>query len=417
MSKWRLTTAEAVTVLFDHSGTFYTAPCGTLHNTEVENVMDAIARASYTLADGFIQVTTNGIASGSTFRSRVNGGNGNISVSVSASTTGAFEDTVNTDSISAGDLFNGQLVTGAGAHGDVFRVTMVGFTLEDTGGDLSIIVLDDIDSSFQTYEVGDSHVEPIQGIIVKPADTPTYIVRSTITFQNLFVSVDVNEIDSASDFALRKDTTNVITVSVPGDTTGNFEDTVDTETFSAGDAASYLITAGPTSAMGTDTIVWTILQSSLDHVGRITVLGAPGSISETFNITRSYALEGFPLTRLTGSEVQMVARAAIDAENYFLRLKSNTLNGSTTIAFGVDGVASSLGVSVPASTSGVFEDTSDVVSVLETEAMNHIIDTTSSSSGSIRTFYLGFEQVAGGGAAPPPVRRTAFGTQLLHRAA
>src|SRR6266496_390107 len=61
-----------------------------------------------------VWVLTNGITAASTFTFRKNAANGNQTVSITASTTGAFTDTTNTDSsIGAPDLINYRLVTGA----------------------------------------------------------------------------------------------------------------------------------------------------------------------------------------------------------------------------------------------------------------------------------------------------------------
>ncbi len=61
-----------------------------------------------------VWVLTNAITAASTFTFRKNAANGNQTVSITASTTGAFTDTTNSDSsIGASDLINYQLVTGA----------------------------------------------------------------------------------------------------------------------------------------------------------------------------------------------------------------------------------------------------------------------------------------------------------------
>src|SRR5690349_17266000 len=61
----------------------------------------------------YIRVNTNDRGT-STLRFRINGGDGNQVVSITASTTGEFEDTSNTDTIAAGDLTDYQITGGAG---------------------------------------------------------------------------------------------------------------------------------------------------------------------------------------------------------------------------------------------------------------------------------------------------------------
>lgn len=66
----------------------------------------------------WLNVTTNSIAATSTVNFRKNANNGNQTVSITASTTGTFEDTVNSDSVVANDLINYQVITG-GASGSL----------------------------------------------------------------------------------------------------------------------------------------------------------------------------------------------------------------------------------------------------------------------------------------------------------
>lgn len=63
-----------------------------------------------------------------TLRTRINGGNGAQSVSITAATTGWFEDASNTDSIVAGDLINTSLLTAGSGSMTVHTVALTGAT-------------------------------------------------------------------------------------------------------------------------------------------------------------------------------------------------------------------------------------------------------------------------------------------------
>src|SRR5229473_3056509 len=52
------------------------------------------------------QVATNAVTAATTLSTRKNGATGNLTVSITALTTGAFEDTTNSDSLVVGDQFN-----------------------------------------------------------------------------------------------------------------------------------------------------------------------------------------------------------------------------------------------------------------------------------------------------------------------
>lgn len=61
------------------------------------------SRIAGTLKNAFVNVRTNTKGGTSTFRSRINGGNGAINIPVGAGVTGFLEDTSNTDAVASGD--------------------------------------------------------------------------------------------------------------------------------------------------------------------------------------------------------------------------------------------------------------------------------------------------------------------------
>jgi hypothetical protein len=76
-------------------------------NTQVK------ARETFTFSDLTLLVTANTITATSTLTFRVNGADGNQSVSIGSSATGTLSDATNTDVVAATDLVNTKIVTGA----------------------------------------------------------------------------------------------------------------------------------------------------------------------------------------------------------------------------------------------------------------------------------------------------------------
>ena len=74
-------------------------------------------RTGGTFRNLFIQILTNDRGE-STFRTRKGTADANIVVTITASGTGKFEDTSNTDAVTAGDNWHSKIITGAG--GTVF---------------------------------------------------------------------------------------------------------------------------------------------------------------------------------------------------------------------------------------------------------------------------------------------------------
>ena len=77
-------------------------------------------RSPGTLSKLYVRVTANSNVGSVTLRVRKNGANGNMFVTIPAGATGAFEDTVNTDTVAAGDKLNYQSTTG-GATGTMSK--------------------------------------------------------------------------------------------------------------------------------------------------------------------------------------------------------------------------------------------------------------------------------------------------------
>ena len=91
-------------------------PLGCNSSTGIaESIAQVVFRDTGTLKNGFASATANTRSTATTVTSRINAAPGNISVSITASTTGVFEDTVNTDSITSGIAVNMATTTGTGA--------------------------------------------------------------------------------------------------------------------------------------------------------------------------------------------------------------------------------------------------------------------------------------------------------------
>ena len=90
---------------------------------------------THTWANLFARILANARLTTSTFRSRVNQANGNMSATIAATTTGTIEDTSNTDSLVAADEIN-WLISLASGGTETLTVSVIASTLEDTDGDV-----------------------------------------------------------------------------------------------------------------------------------------------------------------------------------------------------------------------------------------------------------------------------------------
>jgi hypothetical protein len=198
-------------------------------------------RCNGTLKNGYANVQTNGRGTNSTLRSRVNGANGNIVVTITASTTGVFEDTTNTDSVSSGDDINFSLTTGTGG-GSIQGFFGAGF---EVGSDLMypLSAGSPAGSSFPTTA---ERVSAGGGFSLNPSTTLRNIaIETDCVAKRMYAYVSTNTALSNSTAYLWKNAANGNSfVTITGVTTGYFEDTTNTDTLSASDTIAYSVGRG-----------------------------------------------------------------------------------------------------------------------------------------------------------------------------
>jgi hypothetical protein len=191
---------------------------------------------SYTVSRLRMYMTVNNFTASTTWRSRINGADGNQSISFSASETGAKEDTTNSDSLSSGDLFCTGKDSGGGSAVEG-NVTTIQYKFAGSG----------------TAPLGNSETGGWSGATVysqcffsvqgSPASDETgvqYEANQAEVIKNLQVYVDTHTYTSST-VVLRDDAGDTsVTISVT--TTGRLEDTTNSFTSAAGDKLALEIT-------------------------------------------------------------------------------------------------------------------------------------------------------------------------------
>jgi len=180
-----------------------------------------------------------------TIRTRKNGANGAISVSISSGQTGTFENTANTETVVAGDDYNLQLSTLTGTQS--FGLNTIAISFETTTN-ISLhgcsLVSGRTHSSgaleydtISGYEIGRGTENQTQGRIEFPQ-----------TFSELGVHVSQNSATGSSTVNLRKNgAASSLTISFIAGATGQFNDSVNTVSVVAGDFVNYSYIAGTSS--------------------------------------------------------------------------------------------------------------------------------------------------------------------------
>lgn len=161
---------------------------------------------------------------------------------------------------------------------------------------------------------------------------------------------------------------------------------------------------------GSGTIRITVAQVEIDSpAGRIIALGSPGGGVNQTATERQFPIEGIPAG---SSGAQVLWRTfcifPFTASKYFARVITNGRNQSHTLAFHLNGVDSALQVSIPALTTGVFEDTVSTVDVSNvfSDVFNHRLSSPALDAQPFQTGSIGFLQAEL--VAPPAVGRAFF---------
>lgn len=217
--------------------------------TATETASQYSFRASATLSNFRIRVSSNGRTDSTIFRTRINDANGNQSISVAASTTGFFEDTTNTDAIVSGDEVNGQFEITAGSG----TITFTSFCAKSASAGYQAMVGNPSGLAINA----DGYITAQGRLFGSATEADAQrIARSGFVTRNMMVNVSAHGASNGVNIFLRKNGANsALTVNVPSATTGFFEDTANSVSFVDGDTYNYFLDHGGGAGSCTLTII------------------------------------------------------------------------------------------------------------------------------------------------------------------
>lgn len=365
---------------------------------DVENEVRTKVFDTYTLQNLFIRVITNATTADSTVRSRKNNLNGAQSVTIAGGATGVFEDTANSDSLVSGDYF--ALNTVAGAGGDL-TFTAAGFLLVTASSTIPIFA----SQAQHTPDIGTVRYAGIGGTPTS-TDTETqvqYTFRSSSTLSNLVCFIGTNTATAASTFAARINTvSSALTLSIASSTTGEFQNTADTASVVAGDEVNYIFdTTGSTGVLRYNKLQMQSNSAALQLIC--------GFDSQSFSADR-YLTPGGGINSLisTQSQSQHKARVAFTARDMFVNVILHGASGGVNIYLQQAGANTALTVSVAQNTTGIFEDTTNAVSIASGDLFNYFVDH-GGGAGSITPFVVGMAMIQAGLTVPEMIAAVAGG--------
>lgn len=329
-------------------------------------------RTAGQISNLWIRVTSNDRGA-STYRIRINGAYGNASITVGASLTGEFSDAVSVDNIAVDDLVCCELITGAGGASFVVRWGNALFTPTDTSKMLSRYICHASGSTgFSTAST--TWFMPLTAdmpVTVTTESTTQATMRTTGTLQSLSVYISANPRTTDTVIGTRKNgAAGGLSVTIGAGLTGLFTDYVGSDSLVSGDLSNLFITTGT----GVGAIVPRMIGTEFitTNYQQQVIASASGAINlavgTTFNIPMGYMTTAN--TEAT-SMTDPLALFTVTKVGYVIA--TNGCAADSTATFRVNGASQTNVVTIPATTTGLFESTGSDTLASTTDGINDIL--------------------------------------------
>ena len=386
------------------------------HNPGVDsNTTEADAMVPWSIAGTFSNLVCRVIATdraASTYVTRIDGADGNIVVTVAASTPGTYEDTTNSDTISGGEALAISLTLGAGttfiegpqsiqfapSSGTAFRMS--------AGSQANL-------SSTSPY-----FFAPFGGQQTGSFTESHYQVKTAAgVWSHLALRMRTNTRGTATNVKSRvggADGNQII--AVPAGTTGSFEDTTNSDTLSDDDLICITVENGAgggnfrTQWCGTELAP---TAAYLLGVGRGGGGQTFGTGSPLFNAPGGYLGPGYT----TESDAQAKVTQDATLSNLRTVVFSNGATADSSVRSRINGVDGNLLVPITGATTGAFEDTTNSDTLVEDDLLNWEIEIGSGGTGAAQlTTIAGWLTPAAAPAAPDAWYPVVAPARLAHPA-
>jgi hypothetical protein len=289
-------------------------------------------------------------------------------VSITAGSTGAFEDISNTESVTDGatGVFTYYVSSGTGTS----TLTIAQIDFEPTDNTKTVTVFGtagapSTTTASATYYHGISGNCHISNTTTE-ANTQ-FQFKKSCTLKNWRVRVLTDGRTGNTTYRLRKNGANAAQ-SISTSATGLFEDTTNTDSIVADDKVNVQVVL----PSGNQAVSWTATAVNAETTDNISFMGACAGGTANANAT-TYLNYGYTLTSNTLANTQIKLYRDAVVGNLSLYLSANTINGSTTIRLNDDGTDINPQVSVSSSTSGLFADTSNTATVAANSLLTPVI--------------------------------------------
>jgi hypothetical protein len=336
----------------------FAAAQGPLRQEATEVILNTTWHKAGVMSNLYVRILTNNRPNNSTLIGRHNTADGNLTATITASTTGEFEDTTNSDTLADGDEYNLQLTTGAG--GSQFTLSIMSVLFNATSDTYSRHIAIGSASTAST-----THFVPLSTsytATTTEADAQA-LMKSSGTMKHLWAYVTTNGRGTTSTIGSRKNAgAGNLTASISAGTTGVFEDTSNSDSYVSDDLLNWYITLGT----GTGTLeVW--MSAGMETTnGTVEMLAHEATSGQAVlaGATGYFPISGRTDELASESAYRCEVNYAPTASKARVYISANTIVETSTLAFRIDGGSGNQAVSVTGLTTGWFSDgsNSDVLS-------------------------------------------------------
>lgn len=297
-------------------------------------------------------------------------------LSITASTTGEFQDVTNTDTVTAAEQWCFKLVTGAG--GTTFLITVLSVVFTATTNTVSKIGC--CNPNGRTLSASTTRYHTFGGdcLTTTIAEAAAQIkMYSAGTLKNLMVYCSTAPTNAVTIRTRVAGANGALSVSVNG--TGVFEDTSNTDTLSAGSLANFQIVTGATTQAVISQI--SVELTTTDSKMMLSVSEDFG-LAQTAGLTRYTAVAGYMgANSATETDWRANVNVACTASKLHCSITANTIVSDSTLRLRVNGANGNQVVTITALTTGIFEDTSnsDVLAATDEVAYEIVTPSTATS--------------------------------------
>lgn len=331
-----------------------------------------------------------------TFTIRKNGADTALTLTTPAATTGAFENTTDEVSLSAGDRFCYKVSSSAGGTGSAIPY-VVQVEAVKTSGVTQILGLRGV----LTYSVASALWNTgLRGQANTGTVTASYtkiFARTDATLRNAFCYVSSNARTDAVSLQFNKNGVTVFTLSIPAGTTGRIVDTSSTMDLADGDDFNVSVVGGGTAG----SIVFE--QIGAEFVPDSTELKVPfatGSNAATPASITGDVYNGHPglLSSYATTRTNAVTRFRYSAtlSDLMVHFSTNSSVIDHVFAINKNGSDTGITVTVPAGSTGRYTDLVNTITVADGDdiALHHISGTATARMSSIEYHVTASDPVA-----------------------